>query len=73
MNKNLEKLRQATENMSYTNMVAFRYVLMNRLSQEVPMSMWDMLIEEVKEVFKKEAECRATRTKEKNYLVLPLS
>ena len=73
MNKNRKKLREATENMSYTNMVSFRYVLMNRLSQEVPMSMWNMLVDEVSDIFNKEGECQATNTKEESSLVLPLS
>ena len=73
MNKNLKKLREATENMSYTKMVSFRYVLIHRLSQEVPMSMWNMLVDEVSDIFNKEGECQATNIKEESSQVLPLS
>jgi hypothetical protein len=62
MNKNMTKFQEATKDMSYTNIMAFRWILLRRLSEEVPRSIWDMLINEVSEIFNKGGECQATKS-----------
>ena len=63
MNKNMTKFQEATRDMSYTNIMAFRWILLRRLSEEVPRSVWDMIVDEVSEIFNKEGECQAIHTK----------